>query len=289
MEHVHSIIIAETEALAARYRTTFQGDPWSELLAWLEIAARREAMVREVYGAAQRRERLPEITCPAEATAWDALTEIWQQEAVHTEAIHCRLSDGAFTSRGSALKVDVLQLVGEAEGRMLCALTSKRPTLGQLLAKLVTQLGTAVAPAMVPALAGELRALDSREFFRLAAVLELTARQSYERMLEVMGMLSRLSLVPVIQQIGFSNEVSRIRRDEQFHQDAFGVMAEWTLEDGTFDASLTSESCVDGIARLLPPAAAYKRKAAGPRTLTVATDGGLSGFFARHGVNVVVA
>src|SRR5690242_15836868 len=135
MNELNHKIITKTKALAAEYSQKFSGDPDGELRAWLAIAARREALVYQVYGEAQRKVRLPDPQRGAERAAWDTLTEIWQQEAIHTELTRARLSSGLVSLGGGPLAPAVLQTIGALEGQMLCNLTPARPTLGQALAR----------------------------------------------------------------------------------------------------------------------------------------------------------
>lgn len=282
-------IIAETNALAAEYSQKFSGDPEGELRAWLAIAARREALVYEVYGEAQRKVRLPDPQSGAERAAWDTLTEIWQQEAIHTELTRARLSSGLVSLGGGPLAPAVLQTIGAIEGRMLCSLTPARPTLGQALARLCVMAGAVLAPGAVPEFTRELGSMKAREFFELAATLELTARQAYRRMHDLLSSLQAKREEPSVQLQGLQRELHLAYLDEDFHERAFLRMTSWMDAAGRFKRGLGERECVQQICDLLPQAPEPIRGTE-PRgnSTYVVTDGGIGALAKRHGIELVV-
>lgn len=284
MAALRQVIVDETKALAAAYRLLFAGDTRAELQAWLEIAVRREALVREVYGAVQRERRLPSPRFSAERVAWDALTEIWQEENVHTELVRARLVDGFMRQQHAEVRTKVAEVLGAAEGKVLSALTEEHPSLRQLVAGLAVALGG----GLVPAPARALEPLGPREFFGLAQALELTARLSYQRMEELAAELV-VQLQPSVQLAGLRRELRRTRLDEEFHERAFGLMATWTDESGHFVAELDEMACVQALCNLLPHALPTTvSKVIRGRATYVATDGSLGKFFKRHGIDLVL-
>ncbi|MCY1077820.1 hypothetical protein [Archangium lansingense] len=289
MNDLNSRIIAETNALAEEYSQKFKGDPEGELRAWLEIAARREALVYEVYGEAQRKVRLPDPESGAERAAWDALTEIWQEEAVHTEWTRARLTSGLVSLGGGPLAPAMLQAIGTIEGRLLCSLTPARPTLGQALAQLFVTAGVVLAPGTVPEFARELGSMNVREFFELAATLELTARQAYRRMSILLSSLRAKREEPSVQLQGLQRELHRAYLDEDFHQRAFLRMTGWMNAAGRFKRGLSERECVQQICDLLPlaPEPIRGTEPRGNSTYVV-TDGGIGALAKRHGIELVV-
>lgn len=289
MSELNHKIIAETNALFAEYRQKFGGDPEDELRAWLEIAARREALVYQVYGEAQRKVRLPDTESGAERAAWDALTEIWQQEAIHTELTRARLASGLMSLGRGPLAPAVLQSIGALEGRLLCSLTPARPTLGQALARLFVMAGSVLVPGAVPGFAGELGTMNAREFFELAATLELTARQSYRRMRDLVSLLRAKRDTPSVQLQGLQRELERAYLDEDFHERAFLWMTRWMDSAGRFKRGLSERECVQQICDLLPQAPEPIRGTE-PRgnSSYVVTDGGIGALAKRHGIELVV-
>jgi hypothetical protein len=289
MNELNYKIIAETNALAAEYRQKFSGDPESELRAWLEIAARREALVYQVYGEAQRKVRLPDMQTGAERAAWDALTEIWQQEAIHTELTRARLASGQVSLGGRPLAPAVLQAIGSLEGRLLCSLTPTRPTLGQALARLFVMAGAVLAPGAVPEFTRELGTMNAREFFELAATLELTARQAYRRMGDLLKLLLAKREAPSVQLQGLQRELHRAYLDEDFHERVFLRMTTWMDATGRFKRGLSERECVLQICDLLPqvPEPTRGTEPLGNSTYVV-TDGGIGALAKRHGIELVV-
>ncbi|WP_257455532.1 hypothetical protein [Archangium lipolyticum] len=289
MNELNQKIINETNALAAEYRQKFIGDPEGELRAWLEIAARREALVYQVYGEAQRKVRLPDPQSGAERAAWDTLTEIWQQEAIHTELTRARLSSGLVSLGGGPLAPAVLQTIGALEGRMLCSLTPAQPTLGRALARFCVMAGSVLAPGAVPEFTRELGTMNAREFFELAATLELTARQAYRRMHDLLSSLQAKREEPSVQLQGLQRELHLAYLDEDFHERAFLRMTRWMDAAGRFKRGLSERECVQQICDLLPQAPEPIRGTE-PRgnSTYVVTDGGIGALARRHGIELVV-
>jgi hypothetical protein len=289
MNELHYKIIAETNALAAEYRQKFIGDPEGELRAWLEIAARREALVYHVYGEAQRNERLPNPESGAEHAAWDALTEIWQQEAKHKELTRARLVSGLVSLGGGPLAPVVLQAIGALEGRLLCFLTPARPTLGQSFARLFVMAGAVLAPGAVPEFTRELGTMNAREFFGLAATLELTARQAYRRMIDLLSSLLAKREETPVQLKGLQRDLHLAYLDEDFHERAFLRMTSWMDAAGQFKRGLSKRECAQQIIDLLPQAPEPIRGTE-PRgnAIYVVTDGGVGALAKRYGIELVV-
>ena len=278
-EDVNREILTETAKLAAAYQDRFAGDAEGELRAWLQIAARREALVSDVYDAANREYRLPEPRCPAANVAWEALTLIWQQEAVHTRFVEVRLKQGLLEQ--SDLSADMLLWLGTMEGKFLVALTS-RPGLKNALARIATRLGALFTPDKVPAFSLQLGEMDPREFFLLCAVLETTARQAYARMETLAQDLADKRPVRSMQLENLAGELRLKLLDETFHEEAFQEMAGWVVE-GKLDARLEEHSCAERLARLLPRSS---REGDDPASPHVLTHGGLQSLFASRGINV---
>lgn len=289
MNELNSRIVAETNALAAKYRQKFTGDPEGELRAWLEIAARREALVYHVYSEAQLHKRLPSPESGAEHAAWDTLTEIWQQEAKHKELTRARLTSGLMSLGDGPLSPALLQFIGDLEGRLLCSLTPARPSLGEALSRLVVRAGAAIVPEAVPGFAREFGTMDVRAFFVLAATLELTAKQAYRRMGDVLRLLLAKREEPSVQLQGLLRELHHAYRDEDFHERAFLRMTSWMDTAGRFKRGLSKRECAQQIIDLLPQAPEPIRGTE-PRgnAIYVVTDGGVGALAKRYGIELVV-
>jgi hypothetical protein len=284
VEELNAEIVLETHKLATAYAEKFAGDPEGELRAWLHIAARREAMVSDVYGNAERSYRLPEPRVPAGEVAWEAVTLIWQHEEVHTRFIEVRLKDGLLRDR--ALSAELMIWLGTMEGKFLAALT-RRPSLRQMLSKLAVHLGALFAPEHIPEFTLELTEMRPREFFLLCAALETTARQSYARMEVLAAALAAQLSDAGPRSLQLENLVREFRLktlDEAFHEAAFQEMAGWVV-DGRLDAQLSARHCAQRLANLLPRADEAIRH---PRRMHVRTDGGLGALFKKRGMSIVV-
>jgi len=289
MTGLHYKITTEMNALAKEYQKKFVGDSGGELRAWLEIAARREALVYYVYGDAQRRVRLPNLDSGAERAAWDALTEIWHQEAIHTELVRTRLASGLMSLGVGPLEPTFLQALGMMEGRLLCSLTPARPTLGQALARLFVMAGALIVPSVVPGFTLELGPMSAFEFFKLAATLELTAKQSYRRMGGLLRAVQARQEIPSVQLKGLQGALDRAYLEEDFHHRAFSKMTTWMDRAGRFNRRLSERECVEQIIALLPPAPEQLR-GTDPRgsSTWVVTDGGIGALAKRHGIELRV-
>jgi hypothetical protein len=285
IDALNTEILVESRKLARDLETKLEGDPEAELRAWLHVAARREAMVSELYGKAQRSRRLPEPRVPACEVAWETLTLIWQQEETHTRFIEVKLKDGVLKER--ALSAELMIWLGTLDAKLLSSLTG-RPGLRRILSKLIVRLGTLVVPDAVPDFARELAELELRELFLLFSALETTARLCYGRMEELAESLAdRLAGAgrPGLQMENLARELRLKRLDETFHEQAFQEMAGWVVS-GQFDTSLPEDRCGQRLRRLLPRG---ERSVGDPDSPHVLTDGGLGRLFARLGLPVIVA
>ena len=83
---------------------------------------------------------------------------------------------------------------------------------------------------------------------------------------------------PSIQARGLRRALAQVRREEEFHEKAFGLMGTWMNAAGDFDPGLDENQCVLRVSDLLPRAGF----AAGSNV--VFTDGGLGTLFQRHGI-----
>jgi hypothetical protein len=289
MNELNYKIIEETNALAAEYSQKFSGDPEAELRAWLEIAARREALVYQVYGEAQLKVRLPNPESGAESAAWDTLTEIWQQEAKHKELTRARLTSGLVSLGEGPLAPAVLQAIGDLEGRLLCSLTPARPTLGRALSRFFVMAGAVLVPNAVPEFTRELGTMNAREFFEFAATLELTAKQAYRRMSALLRSFRAKREEPSVQLQGLQLELELAYREEDFHQRAFLWMTGWMDAAGRFKRGLIKRECIQQVCDLLPlaPEPIRGTEPRGNATYVV-TDGGIGALARRYGIELVV-
>jgi hypothetical protein len=285
IEEICAKIIDETNALRAKYQSDYAGDPDAELLAWLQIAVQREAMVCYLYNEATRNRRLADAEGDVVEVTRDALTLIWQQEQSHAGELAARLVDGVFTERKGAFDAAALKLRGTVDATMLDLLTQDRGGVLSLLARTATWIAAKFAPSVVPAFATELTGANLRGFFVLARALEQTAKDSYARIGQILPaiVLKSSSLQPQ----GLLKPIRNTELDELFHQRVFGEMASWLDSDGAFVAGLDAKVCLQKLREILVTTTGIQRYR-GRAVPMVYSDGGLGDLFAKHNIKIEV-
>jgi hypothetical protein len=285
IEDVTAQIISETEQLSADFRARFEGDADAELLAWLQLAVQREAMVSHLYGRACRDRRLEGLEGSAVAVVRDALTLIWQQEASHTGMLAARVVDGVFAGRPAQRDAAFARVKGTVDGAMLDWLTDGEEGLRRVFARVAARLGKIFNPQAVPDFALEMPAANAGQFFVLARALEQTARDSYRRMVELLPAVVKASTS--IQPQGLLKPVRDTELDETFHERAFAAMTTWVTPEGQFDPKLDAKTCMGKLREIL--VATTGVEAFGPQGRPIVlTDGGLESLFAKHEMPVIV-
>jgi hypothetical protein len=285
IEEIGAEIIAETDALREKNKIEYASDPEAELLVWLQIAVQREAMVCQLYSRASRDRRIEDVETGVPFVAKDALTLIWQQEKSHAGILAARLIDGVFAGRTGALGAACRKLKGRLDGAMLDVLTAAEGGYERTLAQAMAWVAARLAPGQVPAFVTRLPQANLREYFLLAAALERTAKDSYERMAEILPpvIINSSSMQPQ----GLLKPVEDTGKDETFHQLAFTEMASWLALDGTFKEGLDDKACVKTLRKILSATTGVRAfEGAAPSTFT--SDGGLGPLFRRYGLEVVV-
>jgi len=285
IEEICEKIIDETNAVRAKYQADYAGDPDAELLAWLQIAVQREAMVCYLYNEATRNKRLAESEGEVVEVTRDALTLIWQQEQSHAAELAARLIDGVFMDRKGSLDAAFLKIRGTLDATMLDLLTQDRGGVLSVFAKAATWVAAKFAPNIVPAFATELPRANLRGFFVLARALEQTARDSYARIGQILPaiVLKSSSLQPQ----GLLKPIRNTELDELFHQRVFGEMASWLDSDGAFVAGLEAKTCLRKLREILVTTTGIQQYR-GRAVPMVYTDGGLGDLFAKHNIKIEV-
>ena len=288
-------IIRHTEHVAKELKRRFKGNPGLELSAWLRVAHQREAMVTRIYGLPELRQRLPEeAEGGAAGIAAKAIKRIWAQETSHTAFLGAvRLASGDPTPQ-------LEEIQGKFEGDVTRAGASGNP-----FARLVIAVGAFLD--IVPDFAKEIDAMSLLEFFQFCGELEATARQGYERMIE----LSKLPATkgaddsPVFE---LTYEFTKILLEERYHASVFDCVALWLESDGRSFRSLPQKDCVAALHALasehLDLAVAKPILASRPgsrghiaqissrahnKTDRWISDGGLDSLFAEFGLGAPVA
>jgi hypothetical protein len=287
LQDIIAHILRETREVGNRFEREFADDPDGELLAWLELAVQRETMVTYLYERANVDERLSGRE-GAVKVARDALTLIWQQEKSHATTLAVRLVDGVFAGDDGRKAAAIAKVRGQVEGTVLDWLT-KDDGAKRVLARMVTWIGSRLDPSRVPEFALAMPTSNAGEFFRLAAALETTARESYERLSEV---LARVVIdADSLQPHGLVNPILDTLSDETFHEKAFEEMSTWVREDGTFNPELDGVACMHMLKDILVATTGVPRRrtrGAEDEPLIVRTDGGLGPLFAEYGITFTV-
>jgi hypothetical protein len=285
IEAICEKIIGETDALRAQYQANYVGDPDAELLAWLQIAVQREAMVCYLYDQTTRDKRLADAEGDVVEVARDALTLIWQQEKSHAAELAARLIDGVFTDRKGAFDAAFLKIRGTLDAGMLDVLTNEKGGPLSALAKAATWIASKFAPKMVPPFAIELPRATLRDFFVLACALEQTAKDSYARIGEILPALVVKS--SSLQPHGLLKPILDTRLDELFHERVFREMASWMNADGRFATDLDAKACMQKLRQILVDTTGIQKYRGGPIPI-VSSDGGLGKLFAKHSIPIEV-
>jgi hypothetical protein len=131
--------------------------------------------------------------------------------------------------------------------------------------------------------------MNTREFFEFAATLELTAKDAYRRMRDLLSLLRAKREESSVQLKGLQRELDRAYLEEDFHERAFRWMTRWMDATGRFKRGLNEDECAQQICDLLPLAPEPIRGTE-PRgnAIYVVTDGGIGAFAKRHGIELVV-
>jgi hypothetical protein len=289
IQEVAREIIADSKALGDEYRAKFADDADAELLAWLVVAVRREAMVSYLYDRARREKRLDGKQGSLVEAIRDVVTTMWQQEFSHTQTLGARLIDGVFKGKPGGVQAIFQRIQGTADAVIIDWLTDPNAGVEQLLARAVSWLGHWLKPKEVPAFALEMPATNLAEFFLLAEALEHTARDSYTRMSELLATISKKSLS--VQPLALLRDIRNTQLDETFHHLAFGQMSRWVRENGDVDPEISGKEGVTVIRKLLIDTTGIQGmgnfRGAGPPV--VQTDGGLGALFEKYGMAVKVA
>jgi hypothetical protein len=287
IQKVAQEIIADSQAMRLEYQGKFANDPDAELLAWLAVAVRREAMVSYLYDGARRENRLEGQEGSLVEAVRDVITTMWQQEFSHTHTLAARLMDGVFKKEPGRLQSLFQRIQGTADAVVIDWLTDPQADVRQLLARAVSWLGHWLKPKEVPGFALEMPAAHLGEFFLLAQALEQTARDSYLRMSELIPGIARTS--GSLQPLALVKEIKDTQLDETFHHLAFAQMAKWVQANGELNPNLDAKAGMSVIRKLLIDTTGIQGVGFRGGHIQVQTDGGLGPLWKKYGLHVQVA
>ena len=235
-----------TAEVAAAVAAEHARDPMGELLVWLHMALRREASVGEIYGTANLGRRLERVRAPRPMMDLlrTTISNIWAQEKAHAaylEAVLCAVAEPPGGRPWLTARLD--GFLGAMEGQVLSGRTSPS-NLQRTKAALLLAIGRRIQG--VPDFVSSLTSLSFREFCQLNAELEITAVHGYERMLTLLAKVE--TSCGLRKDTTLDIDVSRMVRDERFHNEAFVAMAETFGASG--DALRPRQSYVECAERL---------------------------------------
>ncbi|HET9955705.1 MAG TPA: hypothetical protein VFQ61_14420, partial [Polyangiaceae bacterium] len=239
-------ILSHTRRIADQLAQEFRGNPERELEIWATTAQQREAMVVELYDAAAIENRFPKRAGEPEVSSVvrKAIGGIWAQERSHTTLVESlRIVDEA---RLTALR----SMLGAMEGRVTHTATA--PSWTRSIASFLVGLGRTAGHA--PEFTSGFRSLSLREFFRFSQELETTAKEGYERIVELLDRLvpnDALAAIDSRQKAGAIKlgitapyEFAKTLAEECFHAAVFERLEAWLEPDGHSFEPLSAHDAV---------------------------------------------
>ncbi len=218
---------------AATLRRDHQHEPQVELLLWLHIAQRREAMVSQVYDPGfvwsqlSRWQEEHDVPDDVVAAAQRALAGVWAQEAAH-QAYFTAILNSAFGHEQLPDEFEKMWegMRGKVEGRVLRSrIATER--WRRHLARVAITIGRAIME--VPPYVESLREVTFSEFCEINGDLEQTAVSGYNEMLVLTRRLKKSGLVAETQLVF---DLTRTLNDERYHEALFRSLARWPPPPG---------------------------------------------------------
>jgi hypothetical protein len=201
-----------SRAVAADLATEFHDDPRGELTAWLHIALERESVVASLYQRHSVETRFEPLPKRLSRAAIAIVSGVCANEEKHVSAIRALLAtDRAWPQ--TALK----EGWGRLQGIVLNQLAGTNPVV-RALAPIVLTLGA--RSYRERAAASAVAELDACGFLKLSRTLEITAVESYQRVVALLTGPSR----PALYSLALHLEMLGILRDERVHRDIFHVL-----------------------------------------------------------------
>ena len=208
-------LVELSRAVAVDLAAEFDGDPRAELAAWLYIALEREGLVASLYERRSIESRLKSLPKSVARSALAKVNGICANEETHVTVIRALLTaDCAWPQL--ALK----EGWGRLQGLVLSRLAGTN-ALARAIALILLEVGARSARerAAGRAVAG----LDAGGFLRFSRTLEITAVESYQRVVALLAALRRDDRDSP-RSLGVHLKLLRILRDERVHRDVFHVL-----------------------------------------------------------------
>jgi hypothetical protein len=282
-------ILPHTRSLAAELASRFAHDPAGELDVWTTTAQQREAMVVNLYDADAIQDRLPKRAGEPDVlpVIRKAIGGIWAQERSHTTLI------------GSLRVVDEKQLtilrslLGTIEGVIThCATANgwRRPLTNSLV-------GVGRVVGLAPEFTKAFHSLTLRQFLRFSHELETTAKEGYERILQLLEALDQAGDTLKFGVTG-PYEFAKTLAEERFHAAVFEQLDNWLAPDELAFVDIPAHGAVVQLHRLALEHLSLSSPSFGPATRAalripwtksarddrLVSDGGLGELFADFGL-----
>jgi hypothetical protein len=206
----------------------YHGRPDLELVAWLQIALQREAMVSEAYDGAFVDSQLAVwkkgfgIDQKVVEVVARTLMGVWAQENGH-QGYFKALLRGINPSENLMVRIknDLLAIRGRLEGKFIGAIISPeaRKRYAARVAIVIGKITT-----KVPDYVSELKQTQFSQFCAINADLEHTAVIGYERMMELGRSIPDYELFT---DTALFNDLERTGTDETYHEELFSTLANW--------------------------------------------------------------
>jgi len=216
-------LIELSRGVAADLAAEFRGDPCGELAAWLQIALEREGLVASLYERQSIEGRLKSLPKSVARGARAKVNGICANEETHVAVIRALLAaDWAWPQL--ALKEGWGRLQGLVLGRL-----AGTNAFARAIALILLELGARSAGerAAGRAVAG----LDAGGFLKFSRTLEITAVESYQRVVALLAALRRNERGSP-HNLALHLKLLRILRDERVHRDVFHVLHRAFGDDG---------------------------------------------------------
>jgi hypothetical protein len=202
--------------------------PDLELVAWLQIALQREAMVSEAYDNAFVSKQLAvwkkdfNIDQEVINVVARTLTGVWAQENGHQGYFKALLRGiNPSDTLMERIRNELVSIRGKLEGNVIGGLMSPLAKT-RFLARVAIVIGKTTTT--VPEYVSELKQTHFSKFCAINADLEHTAVVGYERMMELGRSIPDYELFT---DTALLNDIERTGTDETYHEELFRLLANW--------------------------------------------------------------
>lgn len=250
----------------AERRERYADRPDLELLEHLVVALQRERVAALGFDTEKLGDRLARAPLPDDARAAirRAVGQIWLDENMHARYVLGVL----LRQRDLSVKLEALATnVEGGVGGWMTAVEQHQAwgdAPGQRAAAAMVELGGRLAGRITPAIARALRVAPLRAWCAFSADAEVSAIESFERMIALSRELDARGDAGALQlPAGFTAELERMAVDERAHQRVFEAVED-ALDDGDALApGVTGEALAQTLARAHAPAPGTLPRASG--------------------------